>query len=223
MPETLCLVFRSSAVRPKKLWFGLKCIPNFPVLVPRLGRKRRRGNIVPDVLNDAKAALAHANAAFPQREPATKTAVASEKPAPSIGEELAVKKSMVDKAKSALPKMHKGGTVKADGGYSLKAGEHVLTAPEAELAKKHALMASGMKSLAKAGPAAKPKGTATMTVEPMPKTSFTDKILASPKKPGMPIGSISPNPKAGPGWKAQPPIAHPGDTTAPNAKGVVKI
>lgn len=50
---------------------------------------------------------------------------------------------------------HKGGTVKADGTYRLKAGEHVLTAPEAEKARKHAIMASGIKSLAKAGAKAK--------------------------------------------------------------------
>jgi lysophospholipid acyltransferase (LPLAT)-like uncharacterized protein len=50
-------------------------------------------------------------------------------------------------------KMHNGGPVMADGVYRLKAGEHVLTAPEAAKAKKHAMMASGMKSLAKSGKA----------------------------------------------------------------------
>jgi hypothetical protein len=49
------------------------------------------------------------------------------------------------------PKMHTGGPVMADGTYQLKAGEHVLTAPEAAKARKHAIMASGIKSLAKAG------------------------------------------------------------------------
>ena len=44
---------------------------------------------------------------------------------------------------------HTGGTIPEDGTYQLEAGEHVLTATEAEKAKKHALMASGIKSLAK--------------------------------------------------------------------------
>lgn len=120
-----------------------------------------------------------------------------------------------------IGKMHSGGTVKKDGAYSLKAGEHVLTAPEADKARNHALIASGMKSLATPGPRVR-TGTASMTVEPMPKTSFTDKTLASPAKPGMPAASISPSPKAGPGWKAQSAIAHPGETTAPNASGISK-
>jgi hypothetical protein len=52
---------------------------------------------------------------------------------------------------------HKGGTIPADGTYQLQAGEHVLTAAEAETARKHALMVSGLKSLAK--PAKKAKTT----------------------------------------------------------------
>lgn len=180
---------------------------------------------MPDALSDAKAALAHANAAFPAHAVTTtdpKPAVAAAKSAvPSIGQELAVKKTMVDKARSALPKMHKGGTVKVAGDYNLKAGEHVLTASEAAKARNHALMASGMKSLASPGPRIK-KPTASMTVDPMPKSTTTDKTLASPKKPGMPSGSISPNPKAGPGWKAQSAIAHPGDTTRPAASDISK-
>src|SRR5579864_5282774 len=135
---------------------------------------------MPDALSDAKATLAQANAAFPSSSLKSAGAAAPAKPvaAPkvsSIGEELATKKTMVDKARSALPKMHNGGTVKADGDYNLKAGEHVLTAPEAAKARQHALMASGMKSLAKPAPAR--KGTATMTIEAAPKTSFTDKNL----------------------------------------------
>ncbi len=51
----------------------------------------------------------------------------------------------------SAPKMHKGGPIKADGIYRLKAGEHVLTADEATKARKHALMITGMHSLAKAG------------------------------------------------------------------------
>lgn len=47
--------------------------------------------------------------------------------------------------------MHTGGPVMEDGVYRLQAGEHVLTASEAAKARKHALMVSGMKSLAKSG------------------------------------------------------------------------
>ena len=183
---------------------------------------------MPDALSDAKAALAHANAAFP---PASKVApAAAPKPAApksadaNLGVELANKGKMMKNAKMALtdaPKMHKGGPVKADGVYTLKAGEHVLTAPEAAKARTHALMASGMKSLAKPAPKA-PKGTASMTVTPMPKTTATDKTLASPVKPGMPSMTISPSPKAGPGWKSQSAIAHPGETARPTAGDVSK-
>lgn len=109
---------------------------------------------MPDALSDAKAALAHADAAFPRdpapaAKPAAKPAAAPAKAAPSIGQELAAKKTMVDKARSALPKMHKGGEVKATGDYNLKAGEHVLTASEAAKARQHTLMAVGLKSLAR--------------------------------------------------------------------------
>ncbi len=121
------------------------------------------------------------------------------------------------------PKMHTGGTVSEDGTYRMKAGEHVLTAPEKALAIKHALMFSGMKSLAKAGSTAK-KGTpqTSMTIEAAPKSTTTDKTLASPKKPGMPSASITPSPKAGPGWRAQSAITKPGDTTRPTASDISK-
>ena len=181
---------------------------------------------MPDALSDAKSALAHANAAFPSNpasvtKPTAKPAPTPTKSSPSIGDELAVKKSMVDKAVSALPKMHKGGPVAADGAYQLKAGEHVLTASEAGKARQHALMASGMKSLAKPAPKVG-KPTASMTITPMPKTTASDNVLASPVKPGMPTGSISPSPKAGPGWKAQSAIAHPGETTRPTTADITK-
>jgi len=82
---------------------------------------------------------------------------------------------------------------------------------------------SGLSKPGKAvAPVKKGKPTASMTIEPMPKTSFTDKTLAPPKISGKPSGSISPSPKAGPGWKAQSAIAHPGETTAPNATGLSK-
>jgi hypothetical protein len=106
---------------------------------------------VSDALASAKGALAHANAAFP---PAAKPAAAPAAPnapakAPTLGDELKAKKTMVDKARSALPKMHEGGPVPEDGGYELKAGEHVLTAAQAKMVRKHALMSVGMHSLAK--------------------------------------------------------------------------
>jgi hypothetical protein len=65
----------------------------------------------------------------------------------TTGMGMTVPKANVDV--SQVPMMHKGGTVKADGVYGLKAGEHVLTASEAAVARKHALMFSGLKSLAK--------------------------------------------------------------------------
>ena len=114
---------------------------------------------MPDALSDAKAALAHANAAFPTpaapKTPATapKVAPASSisvgEPEKGIAKELAVKKENVNRYLHALPAMHNGGPVMADGAYRLKAGEHVLTEPEAKKARKHALLAVGMKSLAK--------------------------------------------------------------------------
>lgn len=54
-------------------------------------------------------------------------------------------------SQAILGTLHTGGPVMADGAYKLKAGEHVLTAAEATKARKHALMASGIKSLAKSG------------------------------------------------------------------------
>lgn len=121
---------------------------------------------VAKALAGAKATLAHANAAFPSSGASAITSKPAAAPAPkksssiSIGEpekgtanELKSKVDMVGKAKTALGdaiKMHKGGPVKKSGTYQLQAGEHVLTAPEAKTARKHALMMSGMKSLAKA-------------------------------------------------------------------------
>lgn len=120
---------------------------------------------VAKALAGAKATLAHANASFPSPTPApaakASPSLAPKKASMSVGEpekgianDLKSKAGMVDKAKMALndaPKMHKGGPVKKSGTYQLQAGEHVLTAPEAVIARKHALMASGMKSLSKPG------------------------------------------------------------------------
>lgn len=114
---------------------------------------------MPDALSDAKAALAKSYTDFPAvpaKAASAPTPAAAAKPkTPSLGDELSAKKVMVDKARQALASMHKGGTITADGDYNLRAGEHVLTAPEAAKARKHALLASGMKSLAKPGKNAK--------------------------------------------------------------------
>lgn len=179
---------------------------------------------MPDILSDAKATLAHASSAFPSSVAPKASAAPVKAPAtaPTLGQELAEKAKMVRNANMALtdaPKMHKGGTIKADGNYNLKAGEHVLTAPEAAKARNHALMANGMKSLVQPAPK---KYTSSMTVEAAPKTTATDKTLASPKKPGMPSMTISPSPKAVPGMSAQSAITHPGDTTRPTASDLSK-
>lgn len=111
----------------------------------------------------AKNVLASANKAFPSPKPAApvKPAAAPAPAAPShvgepeagIAHDLASKQATVDEYMKALPKMHKGGPVLADGGYHLKAGEHVLAPGEADKARKHAMMAVGMKSLANPGKA----------------------------------------------------------------------
>jgi hypothetical protein len=102
-------------------------------------------NSLGDAVSAAKNALTGASKPAPTPTPAPK-------PAPTIGDELAAKKIMVDKARSALPpNMHKGGPVLTDGTYNLKAGEHVLAKGEADKARKHAILASGLKSLAKPG------------------------------------------------------------------------
>ena len=112
------------------------------------------GNSVNNVLAGAKNALKTADRMFPSsmapKAPAPVSAPkTSGKPAITTGDELRVKARNVSEYAKALPKLHNGGPVKADGGYDLQAGEHVLTAAEAKQARKHALMASGMKSLAK--------------------------------------------------------------------------
>ena len=112
----------------------------------------------------AKSTLSHASAAFPSSMAPKTAAPAASTPAPAkpastgTGQGSGIKEGVESRQqslKALLPKMHNGGPVLHDGGYSLKAGEHVLTAAEAQKAKKHALMAVGMKSLAKAGKRAK--------------------------------------------------------------------
>jgi hypothetical protein len=153
-----------------------------------------------DPIANAKAALAHANSSFssnfskvasPAPAPAKPAPAAPAAPARNLGNELADKKTMMDKAKSALPKMHKGGPVKADGAYNLKAGEHVLTEPEAALARKHALMASGMKSLAK--PVSKvDMAHAKSTMETASKFKATKPAPSPNAPPDKKPGSVNP-------------------------------
>ena len=89
-------------------------------------------------------------------------------------------------------------------------------------------ISKGLSGLSKPGK----KGTASMTIESSnPKSApvidttkpapFSER-LASPKKPGMPTASISPSPKAGPGWKAQNVPAVPGAIARPSYSGIVK-
>jgi hypothetical protein len=108
-----------------------------------------------DAVSDAKAALAHANKTFPSpaAKPATIKPAAAPAPAKTEGQDIAAglkaKSDNVNEYLKSIPKMHNGGPVVGDGPRMLKDGEHVLTAAEANKARKHALMAVGMKSLAK--------------------------------------------------------------------------
>jgi hypothetical protein len=130
-----------------------------------------QSDAVSKALSSAKTELAHANT-FPSM--AAKAALTggakAAKPAtakpitqtPTIGQELGAKAANVKEYTDALPKMHEGGPVQADGAYGLKAGEHVLTQPQAKMARRHALMSIGMNRLSQpaapgaAEPAAKP-------------------------------------------------------------------
>jgi hypothetical protein len=113
------------------------------------------------ILAKAKAVGAQANKAFPTTLSKVATAptpvaaakpTVAPKPAANLGTELAAKKNMIDKAAvttpTLTPKMHRGGSVQADGDYNLKKGEHVLTPAEAKKLRKHAALLAGLKSLA---------------------------------------------------------------------------
>ena len=144
---------------------------------------------VTKALSGAKSALATANKKFPSSMAPKTTAPAAKpaaKPASSIsigepekgiGDELKSKSDNVKQYTDSLPKMHDGGPVKKDGAYQLLAGEHVLTAVETRIARRHAIAASGMKSLAKWAPkktsgepvkakAGEKKNTSSITVRP---------------------------------------------------------
>lgn len=150
---------------------------------------------VDQILAGAKAELGKANAmsaSMPKvSAPTTPTPSPAPKPAPkpSLKNELDAKGQMVNQAKKALegtgvvPKMHRGGPVKADGVYQLKKGEHVLTAPEAHQARKHALAMSGMASLARgmAQPMTSGEPVAAMK-KPVPAKKNTQDIRVRPEK-----------------------------------------
>jgi hypothetical protein len=132
-------------------------------------------------LSAAKKTLAHANAfsaKMPKMAAPAPAAAAPKPPAPKppsnpegdIGAELAAKARNVSSYTDA-PKMHNGGPVVTDGVYQLKRGEHVLTEAEAKQARKHALAAAGMKSLARAGQQAGSKPDADATPKPVNKKS----------------------------------------------------
>ena len=59
--------------------------------------------------------------------------------------------------------------------------------------------------------ARKARGTATMTIEPAPKTSFTDKEMPSPDSERFPKGSLSPEDNAKGDATIVNPITHPGE------------
>lgn len=156
-----------------------------------------------DPVSNAKAALASANKAFPSSmapkasAPKVTAKAAPIVKAPSVGDELAAKAANVKEYEAALPKMHKGGPVMSDGAYVLKAGEHVLAPGEADIARKHALMASGMKSLAKPGAKAKPPAAKAPTAKPAPKdnNSMTIEGANVVDKTAAP-GNIPPAPRS---------------------------
>ena len=116
-----------------------------------------QSDAVSKALSSAKAELKRADS-FPSTTgkamtaggaAAAKPATAPAKKVPTLGDELAAKSANVTQYTNSLPKMHEGGRVLKDGGYNLKAGEHVLTESQAQMARKHALMSIGMKRLSK--------------------------------------------------------------------------
>ena len=121
---------------------------------------------VDEVLASAKQTLSKAQKDFPSSSLATPAPKASPAAAAGkavtsgaasttgLGAELTAAKTSRAKATTAgkvsgttpvMPSMHEGGPVPADGPYNLKAGEHVLTAPQVKMVRQHALMAVGMK------------------------------------------------------------------------------
>lgn len=102
-------------------------------------------------------------------------------PAEPVMKKPMAKPAMVPKIEvSHVPTMHMGGPVMKDGTYNLKKGAHVLTGPEAMQARKHALMASGMKSLAK-GPMTKGQPTVVDLAHKKPEKKMTKGITVRPE------------------------------------------
>lgn len=171
-------------------------------------RRMEMPQSVSSKLDAAKTTLAHAKSAFPARPNPVVKAQPTPKPAPAakpagLDAELKAKSDNVNQY-SGAPKMHTGGPIKADGVYSLKQGEHVLSPKEAEQlhdmhhkAKTILKMTSGLKSLHKAGRTMK-QPAAPAPAEP----DADDKPMAKPEpkpmaKPMMkkPASSITPKPK----------------------------
>ena len=140
---------------------------------------------VSKAVSSAKGALAHAQSkGFPSLSKSAPAPVA--KPAataaPTIGDELKSKSDNVNQYINSIPKMHNGGPVIGDGPRMLKDGEHVLTAAEAKKARKHGLMAVGLKSLAKEVPAKKPMAAENDEEQPMPSKKPISDIKVRPEK-----------------------------------------
>src|ERR1700676_5178231 len=119
---------------------------------------------VSKAIGGAKAALTQARAKFPQPKAVPSATPRIQSPTmtpmakPNLGDELKSKSDNVDEYMKAIPKMHKGGPVMADGDYNLRMGEHVLSAKDAEnlknahsKAKTVLSMTKGLKSLHRAG------------------------------------------------------------------------
>jgi hypothetical protein len=167
-----------------------------------------QSDAVAKALSSAKSTLSDANKKFPTAMPATSapaSAAQSKSPAPktpALSDELAAKKANVDQYTASIPKMHRGGEVKADGPYLLKKGEHVLTPKEAKVAHKHALMMSGLKSMAKSfSQKAEPAKSGSTSGEPSLK--FPEKTSSKPqihvKNPKQNISTSGKSQKAEPG------------------------
>jgi hypothetical protein len=111
-------------------------------------------NINPDTSSNEASSLTK-----PASKPATQVGKAGSTLA-KAGASISANAKAAGQGASVIPMQpiesrHKGGPIMKDGVYRLKAGEHVLTEDETHQARKHAIMASGIKSLAEPGPKAK--------------------------------------------------------------------
>jgi hypothetical protein len=113
----------------------------------------------------------------------------------AVGSAVAKAGALMSASKPPLPakpalEMHSGGPVKKDGTYSLKMGEHVLTEAEAKLARKHALLASGMKSLSQPAPTAATNNTKSVA-ETASKFKATKPAPSPNAPPDRKAGSVN--------------------------------